>query len=87
MLFTLQRNAKPSVDEPVLLVLESHFSSNLQLLQITPYSLAVITEPPDAATGRGFYGPLKAAYKKECDNFLKSFRRKIYPIRGCIPFK
>jgi hypothetical protein len=71
--------AKPSAEEPVLLILDNHASHishdiykhckshNIQMLSLPPHTSHRM-QPLDVT----FYGPLKAAYKKESDCFMKS---------------
>lgn len=80
--------AKPSADEPVLLILDNHYShssyeafvfcreNHVVVLSIPPHTSHRM-QPLDVA----FYGPLKKAYKKECDLFMKSHAlQKITPF-------
>lgn len=80
-------SAKPSVEEPVLLILDNHAShisydiykhckaNHIHMLSLPPHTSHRM-QPLDVM----FYGPLKAAYKKECDSFMKShLAEKITP--------
>ncbi|XP_074041347.1 uncharacterized protein [Leptinotarsa decemlineata] len=71
--------AKPSADEPILIILDNHYShvsleaykfcreNNIVILSIPPHTSHRM-QPLDVA----FYGPLKAAFRKGCDLFMKS---------------
>lgn len=70
---------KPSESEPVLLILDNHASHislniyeycrlNFVLMLSIPPHTSHRTQPLDLT----FYGPLKIAYHKECDLFMKS---------------
>ncbi|KAJ8949557.1 hypothetical protein NQ318_016187 [Aromia moschata] len=71
--------AKPSATEPVLLITDNHYShisleaytycrdNHIVMLSIPPHTSHRI-QPLDIA----FYGPLKTAFRKECDLFMKS---------------
>lgn len=72
-------HAKPTAEQPVLLVLDNHNShctleawelaraNNVLVLSIPPHSSHRL-QPLDVT----FFGPLKRAYNKECDMFIKS---------------
>lgn len=69
---------KPTAEEPVLLILDNHGShitlqayqfcrdNNIVMLSLPPHSSHRL-QPLDVT----FFGPLKTAYKKECDLFMK----------------
>lgn len=71
--------SKPSAEEPILLILDNHASHishdiynhckahNIHMLSLPPHTSHRM-QPLDVT----FYGPLKAAYKKESDCFMKS---------------
>lgn len=82
-----KHHAKPSADEHVLLILDNHAShislsiydycksNHIHMLSLPPHTSHKM-QPLDVS----FYGPLKAAYKKECDLFMKShLAEKITP--------
>lgn len=82
-----KQHTKPSEDEPVLLILDNHAShislsiyeyckrNHIHMLSLPPHTSHKM-QPLDVS----FFGPLKTAYKKECDLFLKShFAEKITP--------
>jgi hypothetical protein len=70
---------KPSENEPILLVLDNHSShislrayefcktNNIVMLSLPPHGSHRI-QPLDVS----FYGPLKVAYKQECNLFMKN---------------
>lgn len=72
-------HSSPSVDKPVLLVLDNHGShisleayefckiKNIVMVSLPPHT-SHRTQPLDVV----FYGPLKKAYNRECDLFLKN---------------
>lgn len=72
-------HAKPTAEKPVLLVLDNHSShisvqaidfclaNNIHMVSLPPHCSHRI-QPLDVT----FYGPLKAAYNKHCDNFMKT---------------
>jgi molybdenum-dependent DNA-binding transcriptional regulator ModE len=72
-------HVKPSIEEPVLLVLDNHGShisleiyefcrqKGIIMLSIPPHT-SHRTQPLDVS----FYGPLKTAYKSQCDLFMKT---------------
>lgn len=74
--FTAHTN--PSLEQPVQLILDNHAShisltifkhckkENIHMLSLPPHTSHRM-QPLDVT----FYGPLKAAYKRECDLFLK----------------
>lgn len=79
--------AKPAAEDPILLILDNHAShishdiykhcktNNIHMLSLPPHSSHRM-QPLDVT----FYGPLKAAYKKECDSYMKShLAEKITP--------
>ncbi|KAG7294875.1 hypothetical protein JYU34_002823 [Plutella xylostella] len=82
-----KQHAKPSADEPILLILDNHAShislsvyeycksNHIHMLSLPPHTSHRM-QPLDVS----FFGPLKMAYKKECDLFLKShLAEKITP--------
>nr|XP_023022966.1 uncharacterized protein LOC111511186 [Leptinotarsa decemlineata] len=82
-----KQHAKPSADEPILLILDNHAShislsiykyckfNHIHMLSLPPHTSQRM-QPLDVS----FFGPLKMAYKKECDLFLKShLAEKITP--------
>lgn len=86
-LLHFKQHAKPSADEPVLLILDNHAShislpvyeyckrNNINMLSLPPHTSHRM-QPLDVS----FFGPLKNAYKKECDSFMKShLAKKITP--------
>lgn len=72
-------HAKPSENEPVLLILDNHAShislaiheycktNHIHMLSLPPHTSHRM-QPLDVS----FFGPFKAAYKRECDFFMKS---------------
>lgn len=72
-------HAKPSENEPVLLILDNHAShislaiheycktNHIHMLSLPPHTSHRM-QPLDVS----FFGPFKAAYKRECDYFMKS---------------
>lgn len=82
-----KQHAKPSADEPILLILDNHAShsslpiyeyckgNHIHMLSLPPHTSHRM-QPLDVS----FFGPFKAAYKRECDAFLKShLAEKITP--------
>ncbi|XP_041983249.1 uncharacterized protein LOC121736227 [Aricia agestis] len=82
-----KHHAKPSAEEPILLILDNHAShislpvyefcklNHIHMLSLPPHTSHKM-QPLDVS----FYGPLKAAYKKECDLYMKShLAEKITP--------
>lgn len=73
------QHAKPSAEEPILLVLDNHAShislaiyeyckkNHIHMLSLPPHTSHRM-QPLDVS----FFGPFKAAYKRECDLFMKS---------------
>ncbi|XP_074030793.1 tigger transposable element-derived protein 6 isoform X2 [Leptinotarsa decemlineata] len=87
-----KQHAKPSADEPILLILDkyaSHISlfiykyckyNHIHMLSLPPHTSHRM-QPLDVS----FFGPLKMAYKKECDLFLKShLAEKITPYDAAL---
>jgi len=80
-------NAKPSKEKPVLLVLDNHSShTTLQSYNVCKDNgIVMVTLPPHSShrlqpLDITFFSSLKAAFNKECDNFLKSHpHEKITP--------
>ncbi|KAL3269501.1 hypothetical protein HHI36_008567 [Cryptolaemus montrouzieri] len=76
-----KKHAKPSMDEPVLLISDNHASHSslpvyefcksnyIHMLSLLPHTSHRM-QPLDVS----FFGPLKTAYKKECDLYMKSNR-------------
>lgn len=74
-----KRFCKPTEDEPVLLVLDNHGShislasykfcrkNHIHILSIPPHTSHKM-QPLDVS----FYGPLKSAFNKECDRFMRA---------------
>ncbi|XP_030037458.2 uncharacterized protein LOC115452977 [Manduca sexta] len=76
-----KNHAKPSVDEPVLLILDNHAShSSLPIYEFCKSNYIHMLSLPPHTSHRmqpldvSFFGPLKTAYKKECDLHIKSHR-------------
>ncbi|XP_065172534.1 uncharacterized protein [Atheta coriaria] len=82
-----KQHAKPSALEPILQILDNHAShisltiyeywkvNHIHMLSMPPHTSHRM-QPLDVS----FFGPLKMAYKKECDSFLKShLAEKIMP--------
>lgn len=80
--------AKPSADEPVLLILDNHYShSSYAAYMFCRENFIVVVSIPPHTSHRmqpldvAFYGPLKNAFRKECDLFMKSHAmQKITPF-------
>lgn len=81
------QHAKPSAEEPVLLILDNHAShislavhehckkNHIHMLSLPPHTSHRM-QPLDVT----FFGPFKAAYRRECDLFMKSrLAEKITP--------
>lgn len=79
---------KPSADEPVLLILDNHYShSSYAAYTFCRENFIVVVSIPPHTSHRmqpldvAFYGPLKNAFRKECDLFMKSnAMQKITPF-------
>jgi hypothetical protein len=81
------RHARPTKDDPVLLILDNHVShctlaavvfyrENITLLSLPPHSSHKL-QPLDV----GCFGPLKATYSQEVDNWLVTYPGKAVSLR------
>ncbi|XP_045461681.1 uncharacterized protein LOC123671731 [Harmonia axyridis] len=71
--------AKPSAEEPILLILDNHAShSSLAIFEYCKENYVHMLSLPPHTSHRmqpldvSFFGPFKAAYRRECDLFMKS---------------
>ncbi|XP_063911278.1 uncharacterized protein LOC135128298 [Zophobas morio] len=79
--------AKPSSAEPILLIVDNHYSHvSLEAYIFCRENFIVVLSIPPHTSHRmqpldiAFYGPLKTAFRKECDLFMKSHAlQKITP--------
>lgn len=86
------KNAKPTKDKPVLLILDNHFShatleaytfcreNFITMISIPPHTSHRL-QPLDVV----FFGPLKKAYNSECNLYIKSHNLKTitpYAVAG-----
>jgi hypothetical protein len=81
------KSAKPSKDKPCLLILDNHYShctlesysyckENFIIVVSIPPHTSHMLQPLDVV----FYGPLKKAYNRECDLYIKTHNlQKITP--------
>lgn len=74
-----KEHVKPSENEPVLLILDNHASHiSLAIYEYCKtYHIHMLSLPPHTSHRMqpldvSFFGPFKAAYKRECDFFMKS---------------
>lgn len=82
-----QRTTKSSEEDPVLLLMDNHGSHiSLQCYDFCrTHHIHVVSLPPHSShrlqpLDVSFYGPLKNAFNKECDNFMKTnFHQNITP--------
>lgn len=73
------RHAKPTAEKPVLLVMDNHNShATLEAWELAKTNHIIFLTIPPHSSHRlqpldvTFFGPLKKAYNKECDLFMKS---------------
>lgn len=78
---------KPSKDEPILLILDGHYSHtrNIEMLELASDNGVVIISLPPHSThklqplDKSFMGPLKTYYSDEIRRFMRESGRKVTP--------
>lgn len=88
-----QKITKPSEEEPVLLICDNHSShislsvynfckaNHISLVSLPPHTSHRL-QPLDIC----FFGPLKAAFSKECDAFLRTQTKPDRPLPKITPY-
>lgn len=83
------KNVKPTKEDPVLLILDNHSShKTLQVFEFCRQNGIVIVSIPPHSSHRlqpldiTFYGPLKSAFNRECDMYMKS-----HPYEKITPYE